>query len=105
LCGQTITFWLVPTEAFKWASMERRNKPSFRGETSDPETATNNLFARDMLLAERVKAQVRARGLTIREVGGSRTAEEMATLIEQHFEPFLHSTQGGANLRQSLCGS
>jgi shikimate kinase len=81
--------WLVPTEEFKWASMKRRSKPSFRDEVSDPERAKNNVFTRDMLLAERVKAQVRARGLTVYEIDGSRSVEEVATLIEMHFEPFL----------------
>jgi shikimate kinase len=81
--------WLVPTEAFKWASMRRRNKPTFRDQTSDPARATWNLFQRDMLLADHVKAEAQARGLTVWEVDGSRSAEETATLIEEHFAPFL----------------
>lgn len=93
LSGKRQAIWLVPTEAFKWASMERRNKPSFRDRVSDPVRATNNVFRRDMLLAEHVKAQAGARGLTVHEVDGSRTAEEMATLIEQHFGLFLHGKQ------------
>jgi hypothetical protein len=69
--------------------MERRSKPSFREETSDPERAANNVFTRDMLLAERVKAQVQIWGLTVYEVDGSRSSEDVATLVEQHFKPFL----------------
>jgi 2-phosphoglycerate kinase len=42
--------WLVPTEQFKLASLERRNKPSFKDRVSDPERATRNVFERDMLL-------------------------------------------------------
>jgi len=94
LSSKRQAIWLVPTEAFKWVSMKRRNKPSFRDQTSDPERATHNVFARDMLLAECVKAQVGARGLTVYQVDGSRSAEEMATLVEQHFEPLLHRVQG-----------
>jgi len=90
LSGKRQAIWLVPTEEFKRVSMERRNKPSFRDDASDPERATNNVFARDMLLAERVKAQVQVRSLTAYEVDGSRSSEEMATLVEQHFKPFLH---------------
>jgi hypothetical protein len=45
--------WLVPSEEFKWASMERRKKPSFRDQVSDPQRATRNVFLRDMLLAQR----------------------------------------------------
>ncbi|MCI0580642.1 MAG: hypothetical protein L0331_31145, partial [Chloroflexi bacterium] len=89
LASKRQAIWLVPTEAFKWASMERRNKPSFREEVSDPERARMNLFRRDMLLAERVREQVEAYGLTMVEVDGSRAAGEMVTLIEQHFAPFL----------------
>jgi hypothetical protein len=92
--------WLVPTEAFKWASMQRRNKPSFRDETSDPERATRNLFRRDMMLTERFKAQARSRGLTVYEVDGSRSIAEMAALIDQHFAPFLidsESANGGSD--------
>lgn len=90
LSGKRQAIWLVPTEEFKRASMERRNKPSFRAETSDPERATNNVFTRDMLLADRVKAHVQVWGLTVYEVDGSRSSEEMSTLVERHFKPFLH---------------
>ena len=88
--GQAI--WLVPTEEFKWASMKRRNKPSFKDKVSDPERATRNVFRRDMLLAERVKAQAQSRSLTVYEVNGARSAKEIATLIERHFKPLLHRT-------------
>ena len=47
---------------------------------------------RDMLLAEKVRAQARSLGLTVCEIDGSRSVEEMATLIERHFEPFLRTT-------------
>jgi len=81
--------WLVPTNDFKWASMTRRKKPTFKNETSDPERSTMNLYRRDILLAEYVKAQAQSYGLTMYEVDGLRPAEEIATLIERHFEPFL----------------
>ena len=79
--------WLVPTERFKRLSMKRRKKPSFQSETSDPEAATRNLFMRDILLAERVKARVESFGLSLREVDGSSSADEMADLIEMHIKP------------------
>ncbi len=92
LSSRRQAIWLVPTEAFKWVSMQRRSKPSFRAETSNPERATINLFRRDMLLGEYIKTHAQSRGLTAYEVDGSRSAEEMAALIEEHFEPFLRST-------------
>jgi len=90
LSSKRQAIWLVPTGEFKWASMKRRKKPSFRDQVSNPERATRNVFTRDMLLAECVRAQAQSRGLTVYKVDGSRSVEEMATLIEQHFEPFLH---------------
>lgn len=90
LSSKRQAIWLVPTEGFKWESMKRRRKPLFRDETSNPKRATMNLYRRDILLAKRVKAQAQSRGLRVYEVDGSGSAEEMATLIERHFEPFLH---------------
>ncbi len=81
--------WMVPAEAFKLASMQRRGKPSFRFRTSDPERVARNLLARDMLLAALIKEQALSRGYTVFEVDGSRSAEEMAALVERHFGPFL----------------
>jgi hypothetical protein len=91
--------WFVPTKQFKQASMAQRSKPSFRDRVSNPHRATRNVLLRDLLLAAQLKAQAESRGLTVYEVDGSRPVEEMATLIEQHFEPFLHrcrTTQHGS---------
>jgi len=88
--------WLVPTEEFKWASMKRRNKPSFGNDTSDPKKATMNIFTRDMLLAEHMKTQARLHGLIVYEVDGTRSIEDRVTLVEQHFQPFLHNTEKAA---------
>jgi shikimate kinase len=92
LSSKRQAIWLVPTEAFKRTSMERRNKPSFRDKVSDPARATGNVFTRDMLLAEHITAQAQARGLTVIIVDGSCSIEEIATCIEQHFEPFLRKS-------------
>jgi hypothetical protein len=89
--------WLLPTRDFKRASMRRRNKPSFRDQVSDPARATRNVFRRDMLLARQLKMQALSRGLTLYKVDGSRSAKEMATLIEQHFEPFLRKAEPANN--------
>jgi len=77
--------WLIPTAAFKWESMQRRGKPSFRNQTSDPERATRNIFERDRLIAEQVKEQARVHDLDVYEVDGSTSLEEMVTLVERHF--------------------
>jgi hypothetical protein len=94
LTSKRQAIWLVPTEEFKWASMERRNKPSFSDAVSDPERATRNVFKRDMLLAKQVRAQAESRGLTVLEVDGSRPVELMAATVQEHFEPLLRNANG-----------
>ncbi len=81
--------WLVPTEEFKQDSMRRRHKSLAVYKTSDPKRGMRNLFTLGLLLAEQVKAQAESRGLVVYEVDGARSVEEMASLIEQHFEPLL----------------
>jgi 2-phosphoglycerate kinase len=88
--------WLVPTDEFKRASMERRNKPSFKNETSDPQSAAMNLLARDILLVEHVKAQARLHGLTLYGVDGTRSIAEMVALVELHFGSFLYERETAA---------
>jgi hypothetical protein len=41
--------WLVPTEPFKLAAMQRRGKGRFDGQVSDMERAARNLLQRDRL--------------------------------------------------------
>ena len=89
LAGRRQAIWLVPTESFKRASMKRRDKPSFTVEVSDPQRAADNLFRRDLLLAELVRAQARSRDLTVFEVDGSKEARDVAGVIERHFAPYL----------------
>lgn len=81
--------WLVPTKAFKLASMERRNKPSFRTQVSDPDRVRTNLIRRDQLLTEHLKHVVPKHGYSCYEVDGSRPVDEMTDLVEKHFSRFL----------------
>jgi shikimate kinase len=85
--------WLVPTEDFKWMSMKKRGKYFRRLKMSNSERAIHNLFTRDVLLGERVKEEAQQRDLTVVVVDGSRSVEEMATLVEQHFKPYLRNRQ------------
>ncbi len=77
--------WLIPTPAFKEASMERRSKPSFRDRVSDPALARSNVLARDSRLAAHIRAEAESRGLLVYDVDGSRSAEAIADLVAQHF--------------------
>jgi hypothetical protein len=81
--------WLVPSEAFKRASVAGRNKPGARDQTSDPGRATRNLIDRDLLMGRHVRQRARALGLTVYEVDGARCLDEMAALVEAHFAPWL----------------
>jgi 2-phosphoglycerate kinase len=81
--------WFVPTEEFKWVSMQRRGKPSFGPQTSNPERAKTNLFTRDRLLAAYLKKQATQYDCAVVEVDGSRSADEMTDLIERHFVSYL----------------
>jgi 2-phosphoglycerate kinase len=81
--------FLIPTEAFKRASMERRGKPAFAKETSDPAKARQNLLERDLLLALHIQTQAQHYGLKVVEVDGSYSVEKTAQLIHGHFLPFL----------------
>ena len=89
LSSQYQAIWLVPTEEFKRASMERRGKPSFGQSISDPQKAKKNLFQRDRMLAEYYRERVLAFGYTLCEVNGSHSAEAMTDLLHQHFARYL----------------
>ena len=89
LAHRSQAIWLVPTDEFKWASMHRRNKPSFKDDTSDPAKATQNLFERDMMIAKEVKKQAAAQDLHLHVVDGSRSVEEVANLVEKQFLLYL----------------
>jgi hypothetical protein len=77
--------WLLPTDEFKRASAARRDKPSIRHETSDPERATASWLARDLLLGAHVRREAEQRGLPLLEVDGTRSVEETADLLEARF--------------------
>jgi hypothetical protein len=83
--------WLVPSEAFKRASVARRDKLS-TVPLSDRARAVENLIERDLLLAEHVQARATALGLDVIEIDGGRSLEEIATLLEARFAPWLAAT-------------
>ena len=77
--------WLVPTGEFKRASAARRDKPTIRHQTSDPEGAHRNWLERDQLLDAHVRGQADALGLALMEVDGSKPPGEVAARLERHF--------------------
>ena len=76
--------WLIPTPSFRRTALSRRGSLwSIAGRTSDPQTALANLLARDALYTEEVKRQAEALQLTIIEVTGSASVDELATRAAQ----------------------
>jgi 2-phosphoglycerate kinase len=88
--------WLVPSETFKWSSMNRRRKFTWM---SDPERAIYNLFTRDMLLSEWVVEQAGLRGLKVEVVDGSCSVEEMADVVDRHFKVYLQARNETSTLK------
>jgi hypothetical protein len=80
--------WLIPTVDFALASQERRDKPSGRYGSSNPERLRENFLARERLLAEYIESEVTRLGLPFVEVDGRRTVEEIADEVEAHFATY-----------------
>jgi hypothetical protein len=80
--------WLIPTADFARASQERRDKPSGRYGSSDPERLRQNFLERERLLAEYIVSEVARLGLPFIEVDGQRTIEEIADEVERHFSKY-----------------
>jgi hypothetical protein len=88
LTSQRQAIWLLPTESFIHASRERRDKPSLRVESSDPERFRANFLARDSLLAEYIGSEVVKLGMPYIKIDGQRTVEEIADSIQSHFADY-----------------
>jgi hypothetical protein len=89
--------WLVPTDSFceqgrRQRQVElstRQKRHGVYNEGSDPDKRMRNIIARDCQLARYVKQQAKELSLTVHEVDGRRTREEMTELVERHFDPYL----------------
>lgn len=89
--------WLVPTDAFcergrraRWAELAvRQKRHGVYDEGSHPEKRQSNIIMRDCQLAHYVYQQAKELSLTVHKVDGSRSHEEMAELVERHFDPYL----------------
>lgn len=81
---------MVPTEDFRRHQLEalpRAGTPP-RG-VSDPERAQQNRIARDRLVAEDAVRTAAEHGMVVIQVDGSRSAEDIADTVADHFSPFL----------------
>jgi hypothetical protein len=85
---------LVPTEEFKRASHERRQKGAFLADRSDPERAVRNHIGRDLLIGAHVRRSALALGQTVVEVDGTRSLGQLIDLVDAHFAPHRASLAG-----------
>ena len=71
--------WLIPTPEWRRTAFSQRGSLwGIAGRTSDPQTALANLLARDALFTEEVARQATALNLSMIEVDGSLTVDELA---------------------------
>jgi hypothetical protein len=82
--------WLVSNEPFKRAMYDLRGKGTFAG-TRDPARARWNHIQRDLLLAGYISGRATELGLAVVEVDGTQSLEQITSLVEDHFVPFLQS--------------
>jgi hypothetical protein len=68
--------------------MHRRDKPSFRGKTFDPERARRNLLERDLMIAAAVVELAHSRAPSLVEVDGTKGLQEILAQVEAQFSPF-----------------
>jgi hypothetical protein len=87
--------WFVPEPWFKRKIAIQRGKPSVRHQTRDAQRATENIIARDLLVAQHVREEATARRLRLIEVDGAQSIDELVALVEQHFAPFLQTGSNG----------
>ncbi len=88
--------WLVSNEEFKRATYERRGKGTSFADTRDPSRAQRNHMARDLMLADHIRRRSEELGLAIVEIDGTRSLDEIVTLVEAQFAPFLPGAPGAA---------
>ncbi len=80
--------WLFPSAEFKRESYERRGKPQYHLDTSDPQLAWQNHLQRDLRFGNLIRKQAESHGLSCIVNDGSRSQRQMMTLISEHFHPF-----------------
>ena len=81
---------MVPTEEFRQVQLARTARAgAVAHQLSDPALAQRNRIERDRLVAADVVAQARRLDVRVIEVDGTRDAEGVADLVEDHFAAFL----------------
>lgn len=78
--------WLLPTPAFRSAAFDGRTMGwDIPRKTSDPERARQNLFERDRMFTDRLRAETNRLGLPSIEVSGAMTEEDLVAAVAHTF--------------------
>ena len=80
---------------FYQASFYRREKHLGHRNDGDPDLTLANHMTRDKMFTEYVKNETLARGLTMLEIDGSLSLNEVTHMVEAHFEIFLTRSRSG----------
>lgn len=89
--------WLTPTASFceqarrrkQLEVIKRQKRHGLYQEGHDSEKRLRNVIDRDCQLADYVRRQAEELHLSLYEVDGSRSLDEMTELVEKHFDPYL----------------
>jgi adenylate kinase family enzyme len=82
--------FLISTERFRLEALQRRGTvSSMPRRTGNPARALQNRLDRDEQLAEHIRRDARARGLSVVEVDGKRPLAVVAAEVEARLFPFL----------------
>ncbi|MGW5359935.1 hypothetical protein [Actinopolymorpha pittospori] len=87
---------MVPTEEFRQRQLRDLPRASaLHHQVSDPEHGQRNRVERDRLIAADVEAAARRHDIRVLRVDGSRDADQVATLVADHFAAYLTTTPAG----------
>jgi hypothetical protein len=82
--------WLLPSVSFQRSTFLRSPQAwAMPSRTSDPKRAQSHRLERDRLIVERIREQAVARGLSVIDVDGTKTIEEVRAMVEEHLRLFL----------------
>jgi 2-phosphoglycerate kinase len=78
--------WLLPTPDFRIAAFDSRTSGwDIPSKTSDPERARQNLFERDRMFTDRLRAETRRLGLPSIEVNSAMGEDDVAAAVSHAF--------------------
>ncbi len=89
LTSKRKAIWLVPREDFKRHTAAARGKPGNRSETTNPDLASANIIARDLLIGARIREDCLTFDLNCLQVSGSEGIGTVLRVVEDQFRCWL----------------